>query len=111
MSDHDREPRPEPVRETERTTVIDAGGGGGDRRSIGIVVAVLLIGLLAIFFFVFRGGVKDTSKEVGVNVSLPTVETPDINVNLPDVNLPSKVELPDVDVRTKGSGDGNKAAD
>jgi hypothetical protein len=112
MSDLDRDREPERIRDTERTTVIDAsgGGGGGDRRGLAIVAIILLLGIAAVLFFVFRSGVNDAADEVGVNVSLPQVDTPDINVNLPDVNIPSKIEIPDVDVKTSdGDGGGNKA--
>lgn len=107
MSDYDREP--EGPRETERTTVVEAGGSGGDRGTLAIVAVVLLVGLAAILFFVLRGGGEKAADKIGVNVSLPQVDAPDINVNLPDVNVPSKIELPDVRVKTDGGG--NKAGD
>ena len=110
MSDQDRGPEPQPIRETERTTVIDTGGGrGGDRRGVALVAVILLLGIAAVLFFVFRGGVNDAADKVGVNVTVPQVDTPDINLSLPDVNVdPSRLELPDVDVKTGESG-GNKA--
>jgi hypothetical protein len=100
MSDGNRDR--ETVRETDRTTVIDTGGrGGGSGGAVAIVAIILLLGIAAIFFFVFNGGQKAADK-VGVNVTLPQVDTPDINLSIPDkidVNVPKGVKLPDVEVK------------
>jgi hypothetical protein len=105
VSDDGREP--ERVRETERTTVVDTGGGG-DRTSLALVALVLVVGLAAILFFLLRGGDRDKTDKIGVNVTLPEVKAPDINVNLPEVKVPARIELPEVDVKS-GDGSSNKA--
>jgi hypothetical protein len=105
MSDPDRDP--EPIRETERTTIIhdtgDRGGGSGM-----LIAVVLIVLVLAVLFFLFRGsfnqGVHDGS--LNVNVAAPNVKVPDINVKVPDV----KVTVPKIDVKTEDTSQGNKAA-
>lgn len=102
MTDPDREIPGEPVRETERTTIIQTDGGrkGGG----GVVVAVIaILALLAILYFVFTGGFGRTADSIGVNVN---VDAP--KVELPDVDLPDKIELdvPD-EITVKTDGDGN----
>jgi flagellar basal body-associated protein FliL len=103
MTDPDRER--ETVHDTERTTIIQTDGGR-DRGGGGVLLAVVLIlVLLAILYFVFSGSFNRAADSVGVNVN---VETP--KVQMPNVNLPDKIEvnMPDkIDVST--DGDGNKA--
>lgn len=86
MSDYDRDP--EPIRETERTTVVHTDGDRG--RGGGVIIAViLLIAVLALLFFLFGGNLNRAADEVGVNVNVdaPKVEVPDLNVNLPDIDV------------------------
>jgi hypothetical protein len=63
----------EPVVE-RHTTVVDAGGGRGGGGTI-VAVLVLVVGLVVLFLLFGRGliGGRDV----------------DVNVNVPDVNLPS----------------------
>lgn len=63
----------EPVVE-RHTTVVDAGGGGGGGGTL-IAVLVLIVGLVVLFLLFGRGllGGRDV----------------DVNVNVPDVNLPT----------------------
>jgi hypothetical protein len=106
MTDPDRER--EAVRDTERTTIIqtgggrDRGGGGG-----GVLLAVILIlVLLAVLYFVFSGSFNRAADDVGVNVN---VEAPKVEV--PNVNIPDKIELkvPEkIDVTTDGGGNKSK---
>jgi hypothetical protein len=103
MTDPDRPP--ETVREVERTTTVVSTGG--DRGGGGALLAVLvIIALLAVLYFVFSGAFNRAADDVGVNVNVevPKVEAPDVNLKVPD-----KIELkvPDVDVKT--DGDGNKS--
>lgn len=107
MTDPDREreiPR-ETVRDTERTTIIQTDGGR-DRGGGGVILAVVLIlALLAVLYFVFSGSFNRAADSVGVNVN---VEVP--KVEMPSVDMPDKIELevPDeIDVTTDGGG--NKA--
>ncbi|HYJ83599.1 MAG TPA: hypothetical protein VEW26_12255 [Allosphingosinicella sp.] len=103
MTDPDRER--EPVRDTERTTIIQTDGGG-DRGGGGVILAVLLVlVLLAVLYFLFSGSFNRAADEVGVNVN---VEAPKIDV--PEVRLPEKIEVnvPDK-IEVKTDGDGNKA--
>jgi hypothetical protein len=105
MTDYDREPE-RPVRETERTTIIHDTGdrGGGSGVLVGLLVVIVL---LAILFFLFRGSFMGTTQDRGVhvNVAAPNLKVPDINVKVPNV----KVEVPKIDVKTESST-GNKAA-
>jgi hypothetical protein len=103
MTDPDRER--ETVRDTERTTIIQTDGGR-DRGGGGVILAILLIlVLLGVLYFLFSGSFNRAADEVGVNVN---VEAPKIDV--PDVNVPDKIEL-NVPEKTevKTDGDGNKA--
>lgn len=104
MTDPDREreiPREEiprdTVRETERTTIIQTDGGR-DRGGGGVILAVILIlALLALLYFLFSGSFNSAADSVGVNV----------NVDVPKVEMPDKIELkvPDeIDVTTDGGG-------
>ena len=106
MTDPDREreiPR-ETVRDTERTTIIQTDGGR-DRGGGGVILAVVLIlGLLALLYFLFSGNFNRAADEVGVNVN---VEAP--KVEMPQVSVPDKIELKVPDVDVKADGDGNKA--
>src|SRR3954454_3303619 len=109
MTDYDRgpDPDPRPVRETERTTIIHDTGDRG--RGSGVLVALLvIIVLLALGFFLFRGSFTHAARDAGINVNVaaPTVKVPDINVKVPDV----KIEVPKVDVKTQDSSGGNKSA-
>lgn len=98
MSDNDRDR--EPIRDTERTTVVhtesDRGRGGGV-----LIAVVLIIALLVLLFVLFGGSLNKAADEVGVNVD---VEMPKADVQIPDidVNIPENVnvQLPDVDVKT-----------
>lgn len=108
MSDYERDPEPvrEPVRETERTTIItdtgrDRGGSGGLIAAVLLLVVVLLIA-----YFFFGGGFNRTADKVGVNVNVPAtkVELPDVNVKVPD-----KITIPNVKVETQSSGTGNSS--
>jgi hypothetical protein len=100
MTDHDRDP--ERVRETERTTIVDAGGprrGGGG----GLIAAVLLIlVLLALAFFFFRGSFDRAADKVGVNVN---VAAPNVDLKVPDK---IEVKVPDVDVKSDGQGNSGR---
>lgn len=103
MTDPDREreiPR-ETVRDTERTTIIQTDGGG--RGGGGVILAVVLVlALLALLYFLFSGSFNRAADEVGVNVN---VEAP--KVEMPDIDVPDKIELkvPDrLDVTTDGGG-------
>jgi hypothetical protein len=105
MSDYNRDP--EPVRETERTTIItdngDRGGGSG-----GLIAAVLLIVVVLVLAWLFFGGGLNRAADtagVNVNVAAPTVKLPDqVNVKVPD-----KIEIPNVKVETqKSDGNGSK---
>ncbi|MDT9597884.1 hypothetical protein [Sphingosinicella rhizophila] len=86
--DRDREPvRPEPIRETERTTVIqtDRGRGGG-----GIMIAIiLLIAVLALLFFLFGGDLTGGADkgDINVNVEAPELKLPDVDLKVPDVDI------------------------
>jgi hypothetical protein len=101
MTDDNRDR--ERVRETERTTIVDAGGerrGGGG----GLLAAVLLIlVVLALAFFFFRGGFDRAADKVGVNVN---VDVPKVSAPNVDIKMPEKIELdvPKVDVKTEGQG-------
>ncbi len=104
MTDYDRDP--EPVRETERTTVIqtgsDRGGGGG-----GVIVAIIaILALLVLLYLFFGGGLNRAGDKVGVNVNVaaPKVDLPDVNIKVPD-----KIEVPNVKIETDQKADGNKA--
>jgi len=113
MSDFDRdetvpvsgqaEPAP---REVERTTVIDAGGGGGGSgKTLAVVILILVVGLVGVVFLMMQGKSRDAANSIGVNVNLPKVDAPNIDLKLPDVKVDtSKVNLPDVDVKTKPEG-------
>lgn len=103
MTDYDRDP--EPVRETERTTIVQTGGdrGGG----AGVVIAVIaILALLVLLYLFFGGGLNRAGDKVGVNVN---VAAP--NVDLPDVNLkiPEKIEIPAVKVETEKKSEGNSS--
>jgi hypothetical protein len=96
MSDHDRDR--EPVRDTERTTIIQTGGG--ERRGGGgiVIAIVLILALLVLAYVLFGGQLNRAADKVGVNVNVdaPKIEMPDVNVKIPD-----KIELPNVDVKTE----------
>jgi hypothetical protein len=103
MTDYDRDP--EPVRETERTTVVQTGGdrGGGG----GVIVAIVaILALLVLLYLFFGGGLNRAGDKVGVNVNVaaPKVELPDVNVKIPE-----KIEIPNVKVEAEKKADGNKA--
>ena len=90
MSDPDREKVV--VEETPRvereTTVVTSGDGGGGGGAIVAVLVVLVVAvLLFLYFGGFLGGREKT--ELNVNVDVPKVEAPDIDVNLPPPSQPS----------------------
>jgi hypothetical protein len=96
MSDYDRDP--EPVRDTERTTIIQTGGG--ERRGGGgiVIAIVLILALLVLAYLLFGGMLNRAGDAVGVNVNVdtPKIDMPDVNVKIPD-----KIEIPNVDVKTE----------
>ena len=103
MTDHDRDR--EPIRETERTTVVQTGGdrGGGG----GVIVAIVaIVALLVLLYLFFGGGLNRAADKVGVNVNVdaPKVDLPDVNVKIPE-----KIEVPNVKVETEKKSDGNSA--
>jgi len=117
MSDFDRDgtvpvsAQTEPVpREVERTTVIDTGGGGGGGgKTLAIVILILMVGLMGVVFLLMQGKSRDAANSIGVNVNLPKVDAPDIDLKLPDVKVDtSKLNGPDVDVKTRPEG-GNRS--
>jgi hypothetical protein len=94
MTDPDREP----LRESERTTIItsdgDRGGGGG-----AIIAVVVILAVLILLFVLFGGNLNKAADEVGVNVNVetPKVEMPNIDINVPEkieVDLPDTKEEP-----------------
>ena len=92
MTDPDRERivvEETPPRVERETTVVTTDGGGGG----GAIVAVLLVLVAAVLLFVYFGGYLDrTADEVGVNVNVevPEVKAPDIDINLPPPEEPAK---------------------
>jgi hypothetical protein len=104
MGDFDREPDRERIRETDRTTTVVTGDGGRRGGSGWVIALVLLVGLLALLFFVFGDRLGGAADEVGVNVNVdaPNVEVPDsLKVDVPD---DVKVEVPDeVKIDTGGN--------
>src|SRR3954463_2849993 len=96
MSDYDRDR--EPVRE-ERTTIVHTDGGRGGGGGL-IAVVVLILVLLVLGFLFFRGSFNRAADQVGLNVNVPAA-----NINLPDVNVkvPSKIEIPEVKVKTESA--------
>lgn len=102
MTDHDR--GPEPVRETERTTIVHTGnrGGGG-----GVIVAIVaILALLVLLYLFFGGGLNRASDEVGVNVNVaaPKIDLPDVNIKVPE-----KIEVPNLKIETEKKPDGNSS--
>lgn len=52
-------------------------GSGGGNAGLAFIVGGLLVVVAVIAFFVFgRGAMPDTTKEVNVDVNLPSVEAP-----------------------------------
>ena len=95
MSDHDRDR--EPLRESERTTIITSDGDRG--RGSGVLIAVVsILAVLILLFILFGGSLNRAADEVGVNVdvSTPQVDVPDIDVNVPEK---IEVDLPDIDTK------------
>ena len=105
MSDYER--GPEPVRETERTTIIH---DTGDRRGgSGVLIALIVVViLLVVLFLFFRNGFNQGVRDAGVNVNVaaPAVKVPDINVKVPNV----KVTVPKIDVKTEDKNGNTSAA-
>jgi hypothetical protein len=99
MGDYDRDR--EPLRESERTTIITSDGNRG-RGSGAVIAVVVILAVLVLLFVLFGGGLNRAADEVGVNVNVdtPKVEVPDINVKVPEK---IEVNVPDVDVQTKDS--------
>jgi hypothetical protein len=78
----------EPAPRVEReTTIISTGGGGGGGALVAIVV-VLLLGLLALLYLGGYLGRAADGTDINVNVDVPKVEVPDIDVNLPPPSQP-----------------------
>ena len=100
MTDPDREP----LRESERTTIIttdgDRGRGGG-----AIIAVVVILAVLVLLFVLFGGGLNKAADQVGVNVD---VETPKVEVPNIDINVPEKIEVDLPDVDTKDEPPANK---
>jgi hypothetical protein len=91
MGDYDRDR--EPIRDTERTTIVHTDGGG---RGGGMVIAVvLIIAVLALLYFLFGGNLNRAADEVGVNVNVdtPKVEVPDVKIPDVDINVPENVNI------------------
>ena len=102
MTDHDRDR--EPVRETERTTIVQTGGRGGGG---GVIVAIIaILALLVLLYLFFGGGLNRAADEVGVNVNVaaPKIDLPDVNIKVPE-----KIEVPNVKIETGKKPDGNTA--
>ena len=94
MTDPDREP----LRESERTTIItsegDRSGGSG-----AIIAVVVILAVLVLLFVLFGGSLNKAADEVGVNVDVetPKLEAPNIDINVPEkieVDLPDAKEEP-----------------
>ena len=100
MTDPDREP----LRESERTTIITSDGGrrGG---SGAIIAVVVILAVLILLFVLFGGGLNKAADEVGVNVD---VETPKVEMPNVDINVPEKIEVDLPDVDTKDEPPANK---
>src|SRR5687768_13232204 len=100
MTDPDREP----LRESERTTIIttdgDRGRGGG-----AIIAVVVILAVLILLFVLFGGSLNRAADEVGVNVDVeaPKVEMPNV-----DINVPEKIEVDLPEVETKDEPPANK---
>ena len=77
------EPEIERSRNTERTTIIHTDGGGGGNGGL-IAVVVVLILLAALLFFLFGSslGGESADRDVNVNIDAPTIEVPDVNVDV-----------------------------
>src|SRR5262245_22471673 len=92
MSDPDRDrivADDTPPRVERETTVVTSGDGGGG----GTVIAVLLLLVVAVGLFLYFGGYIDRSGDdvgVNVNVDVPDVKAPDVDINLPPPAEPSK---------------------
>lgn len=55
----------------------NTGSGGGGNAGLAFIVGGLLVVVAVIAFFVFgRGAMPDATKEVNVDVNLPSVEAP-----------------------------------
>src|SRR5919107_290691 len=93
MTDPDRERivvEETPPRVERETTVVTTGDGGGGG---GTIVAVLLVLIVAVLLFLYFGGyLNRTADEVGVNVNVdvPEVKAPDIDINLPPPEKPAQ---------------------
>lgn len=100
MTDPDREP----LRESERTTIIatdgDRGRGGG-----AIIAVVVILAVLILLFVLFGGNLNRAADEVGVNVD---VEAPKLEVPNVDINVPEKIEVDLPEVETKDEPPANK---
>lgn len=100
MTDPDREP----LRESERTTIIstdgDRGRGGG-----AIIAVVVILAVLVLLFVLFGGNLNRAADEVGVNVD---VEAPKLEVPNVDINVPEKIEVDLPEVETKDEPPANK---
>ena len=91
MTDPDRERivvEETPRVERETTVVTTNGGGGG-----GTIVAVLLVLIVALLLFLYFGGFlggRADEVDLNVNVDVPEVKAPDIDINLPPPEKPAQ---------------------
>jgi hypothetical protein len=96
----------ETVRDTDRTTIIQTDRGERSGGSGVLMAVILLLAVLAIAFFFFRGSFNRAANDVGVNVNVPAASLPDVNLKVPDK---VKIDIPDNVKIDTGSADGNKA--
>jgi len=77
-------------RPVERETVVVSSGRSGGGGAIAAILVVLVIAVLAFLFF---GGYLQRAAEktdINVNVETPKIELPDIHVQTPPAQQPSK---------------------
>ena len=79
----------EPAPRVEReTTVISTGGGGGGGALAAIVIVLVFALGLFLYFGNYLGRAAD-EVDVNVNVDVPKVEMPDIDINVPPPSQPA----------------------